>query len=41
MRSKEYIKYDVESLYNMQDVNNTNAIGYDRLGSRSGSDDKA
>jgi len=35
-KSKEYIRYDAEAAYNMQDVNNTQGLGYDNLESRSG-----
>ena len=34
-----YIKYDIESMYNMQDVNNLHAVGYDNLDKRSGAQD--
>ena len=33
---KKYIRYDLDSMYNMQDVNNLHAIGYDNLNERSG-----
>ena len=33
------IKYDLDSMYNMQDINNTQAIGYDNLDKKSGSAD--
>ena len=33
------IKYDMDSMYSMQDVNNTQAMGYDNLDKRSGSKD--
>ena len=36
---KDYIRYDLDSMYNMQDVNNLHAMGYDNLDKRSGAAD--
>lgn len=33
------LKYDIESAHNMLDINNTQALGYDRLSERSGAVD--
>ena len=33
---KHYIRSDLDSMYNMQEVNNLHAIGYDNLDKRSG-----
>ena len=33
-KGKDHISYDIDSMYNMQDVNNTQAMGYDNLKSR-------
>lgn len=38
-RSAEQIKLDVDAAYNMQDSNNTQALGFDNLKSRSGAID--
>jgi len=38
-KNSDYIKYDLDSMYSMQDVNNTQAIGYDNLSSRRGAND--
>jgi len=34
MNNPDNFKYDVESLYNMQGTNNTNAMGFDNLPER-------
>ena len=40
--SKDMIKYDVESMYNMQDINNTESIGYDSINRKTkGTNDSA
>lgn len=36
MKSANYIKYDIDAAYNMQEVNNTKAMGYDNLDKRDG-----
>ena len=33
---KDHIRYDLDSMYNMQDVSNLHAVGYDNLDKRSG-----
>lgn len=33
---KDFIKYDLDSMYNLQDVNNLHGLGYDNLDKRSG-----
>ena len=33
------IQYDVEAAYNMQDVSNTQAIGFDNLAKKAGATD--
>jgi len=35
-KNAEYLKYDIDSMYNMQDVNNTQSIGYDNLDKKDG-----
>ena len=35
-KSEKFLQYDVESRYNMQKTNNTEAIGYDNLEKRDG-----
>ncbi len=35
-RRQDALKFDLEASYNMQDINNTEAMGYDNLGKRSG-----
>lgn len=35
-KSKNYLKYDIDSMYNMQDVNNTQSIGYDNMDKNDG-----
>jgi hypothetical protein len=35
-REKDHLKFDLEASYNMQDVNNTEAMGYDNLDKRAG-----
>lgn len=34
-KRRDTLRYDVDSMYNMQDINNTQAIGYDNLANRS------
>lgn len=38
-KSKDMIQYDVEAAYNMQDVSNTQAIGFDNLAKKAGATD--
>lgn len=33
---EKYIKYDIDSMYNMQSVSNLHAVGFDNLNKRSG-----
>ena len=34
LNETKHLKYDVESLYNLQNVNNTDAMGFDNLDER-------